>query len=97
MKDESAPRNPGADGEEETMSAQPSVDVSAMIVELEHLEHREREVSALRRRLHDRLDSFYNEVTGGREEQLSAERRELHARIDVLRAELRALGALPLE
>jgi len=97
MEGGSVPRSPGADGEDEDMSARPSVDVSAMIVELEHLEHREREVSALRRRLHDRLDSFHNEVTGAREQQLSAERHALHARIDVLRAELRALGALPLE
>ncbi len=97
MESDGAPRNPGADGEDEAMSAQPSVDVNAMVVELEHLEHREREVSALRRRLHDRLDSFHNEVTGAREQQLSAERRRLHARIDVLRAELRALGSLPLE
>jgi hypothetical protein len=97
MEGDSVGRDLGADGEVEWMSARPSVDVSAMIVELEHLEHREREVSALRRRLHDRLDSFYNEVTGAREVQLSVERRELHARIDMLRAELRALGALPLE
>ena len=95
MDGECAPRNPGADGETELMSAQPLVNVSALIVELEHREHREREVSALRRRLHDRLDSFYNEVTGAREQELSAERRELHVRIDVLRAELRALGVLP--
>jgi hypothetical protein len=67
-----------------------------MIVELERLEHREKEVSALRRRLHDRLDSFPNEVTGAREQLLSAERRELHARIDVLRAELRRLNEPPL-
>ena len=71
------------------MSAQPSMDVSAMTLELEHLEHREKEVSALRRRLHDRLDSFPNEVTGAREQALSAERQELHRRIDELRAQLR--------
>ncbi len=74
------------------VSAQPSVDVSAMTLELEHLEHREKEVSALRRRLHDRLDSFPNEVTGAREQALSAERQELHRRIDELRAQLRLHG-----
>ena len=93
---ERAARDPGADGEAGWVSARPSVDVSAMIVELENLEHREREVSALRRRLHDRLDSFYNDVTAAREQALSAERHEIHARIHVLRAELRALG-VPLE
>jgi hypothetical protein len=60
-----------------------------MTLELEHLEHREKEVSALRRRLHDRLDSFPNEVTGAREQALSAERHQLHRRIDELRAQLR--------
>jgi hypothetical protein len=74
------------------MSAQPSLDVSAMTLELEHLEHREKEVSALRRRLHDRLDSFPNEVTGAREQALSAERQVLHRRIDELRAQLRLHG-----
>ncbi len=71
------------------MSAQPSMDVGAMTLELERLEHREKEVSALRRRLHDRLDSFPNEVTGAREQALSTERQELHRRIDELRAQLR--------
>lgn len=63
-------------------------DPSTLLVELEHLERREREVSALRKKLHDRLDSFPNDVTLARERQVSAERRELHARIDELRAAL---------
>lgn len=63
-------------------------DPSSRLVELEHLERREREVSALRRKLHDRLDSFPNEVTQAREREVSAERRELHQRIDELRAAL---------
>jgi len=63
-------------------------DPSNVLVELEHLERREREVSAFRKRLHDRLDSFPNEVTLAHERQVSAERRELHLRIVELRATL---------
>jgi hypothetical protein len=63
-------------------------DPSSLLVELEHLERREREVSALRRKLHDRLDSFPNEVTQAHEREVSAERRELHLRIDEVRASL---------
>jgi hypothetical protein len=63
-------------------------DPTNLLAELEHLERREREVSAYRRKLHDRLDSFPNEVTLAHERQVSAERRELHARIDELRAAL---------
>ena len=63
-------------------------DPSSLLVELEHLERREREVSALRRKLHDRLDSFPNEVTLLREREVSAERRDLHLRIDQVRAKL---------
>ena len=65
-----------------------SSDPSTLLVELEHLERRERAVSSLRRKLHDRLDSFPNEVTQTREREISAERRELHLRIDQLRASL---------
>jgi hypothetical protein len=54
---------------------------------LEELVAEEREVSSLRRRLHDRLSSFPNEVTTDQERQLSTRRRELHAQIDALRAE----------
>lgn len=71
------------------MSADVPVDVSARLLELEQLEHREKEVSALRKRLHDRLDSFANEMTMARERELSLERKQLHLRIDALRAELR--------
>ncbi len=63
-------------------------DSSSLLVELEHLVRREREVSALRRKLHDRLDSFPNEVAQTREREVSAERRDLHLRIDQLRASL---------
>ena len=54
--------------------------------ELDQLEAQERAVSAARRKLHDRLSSFPNEVTVQKEQELSQERRELHARIDALRA-----------
>jgi len=63
-------------------------DAHSLLAELEHLERREREVSAFRRKLHDRLDSFPNEVLQAREREISTERRELHGRIDLLRAEL---------
>ncbi len=58
---------------------------------LTQLEAREREISALRRKLHDRLASFPNESTTERERELSRERRELHAEIDSLRARRSAL------
>ena len=47
-----------------------------MLVELEQLEVREREVSAIRRKLHDRLDTFPNEITAKREQEVSKERRQ---------------------
>jgi hypothetical protein len=55
--------------------------------QIEALEIEEREVSAQRHRLHDRLASFPNEVTSRQEEELSKRRRELHAQIDALKAE----------
>jgi hypothetical protein len=54
---------------------------------IENLEMEEREVSAQRHRLHDRLASFPNEVTSRQEEELSKRRRELHAQIDALKAQ----------
>jgi hypothetical protein len=54
---------------------------------LEQLEAEERELSAQRRKLHDRLASFPNEVTIEKERELSKRRSELHVRIDALRAE----------
>jgi hypothetical protein len=54
---------------------------------LEQLEAEERELSTLRRRVHDRLASFPNEVTIEKERELSKRRSELHVRIDTLRAE----------
>jgi hypothetical protein len=58
---------------------------------LEKLEAEEREISALRRKLHDRLASFPNEVTEEHEREVSKQRRELHVQIDALRARLREL------
>ena len=58
---------------------------------LETLEAEEREISSLRRKLHDRLASFPNEVTQQQERETSAKRRELHAQIDDLRIKLRQL------
>jgi hypothetical protein len=56
---------------------------------LERLENEEREISALRRKLHERLASFPNEVTEQHEREISKKRRELHAQIDDIRAKLR--------
>lgn len=58
---------------------------------LEKLEAEEREISALRRKLHDRLASFPNDVTEQHEREVSKQRRELHVQIDALRARLREL------
>ncbi len=58
-------------------------DLSALIA---RLEAKERELSDLRRKLHDRLSSFPNEVTAQQERELSQQRAELQARIDALRA-----------
>ena len=71
------------------MASQSFFDLNKMLVELEQLEVREREVSAVRRKLHDRLDTFPNEITAKREQEVSKERRRLHRRIDMLRGELR--------
>jgi hypothetical protein len=74
----------------ETVAA-PMADYNGLLVELVQLERREREVSAFRRKLHDRLASFPNELTQERERQISAERQALHRQIDVLRARVRPL------
>lgn len=74
------------------MASQTFFDINAMIVELEQLEHHEKKVSATRRRLHDRLDAYPNEVTAAHEKAVSAKRRSLHRRIDALRAELKLNG-----
>ena len=53
---------------------------------LERLESEEEEVSALRRKLHDRLASFPNAETERRERDLSTRRKALHDEIDRVRA-----------
>jgi septal ring factor EnvC (AmiA/AmiB activator) len=65
---------------------------TSVLAELAKLERDEREISSVRRKLHERLASFPNELTEAREREISAERRKLHRRIDVLRALLGALG-----
>ena len=70
-------------------------DMDALAIELQRLERRERELSARRRKLHDRLSSFPNEFTQRQELEISAERREIHRRIDELRAMLAPLRRLP--
>ena len=72
-----------------SVASQSFFDLNKMLVELEQLELREREVSAMRRKLHDRLDAFPNEIAAKREQEVSKERRNLHGRIDMLRGELR--------
>jgi hypothetical protein len=52
---------------------------------LRKLEAEEREVSALRVKLHDRLASFENTAAEEQERELSAKRQELHAEIDRIR------------
>jgi hypothetical protein len=64
----------------------------ALLVELEELERREKEVSAQRRKLHDRLDTFPNDVAREQELAVSAERKELHRRITEVRAKLETLA-----
>jgi chromosome segregation ATPase len=71
------------------VASQTFFDLNKMLVELEQLERREREVSNLRRKLHVNLDAIPNDVMTQREKQISKERRQLHRRIDILRTELR--------
>jgi chromosomal replication initiation ATPase DnaA len=73
------------------MEDEPSESEPELRTRLEKLEAEEREISALRRKLHDRLASFPNEVTEQHEREVSKQRRELHAQIDALRARLREL------
>lgn len=66
--------------------------VTELFAELGRLDRDERDLSALRRKLHERIDGgFRNDVTLARERQVSDERRVLHRRIDALRAQLAAL------
>lgn len=62
-----------------------SRDLPALRAELEQLEREEREVSAYRRKLHERIDRFPSEAAVNEERQVSDRRRALHRRIDELR------------
>ena len=74
------------------MSVDPVTELDAKRVELEKLEAEEHEISAIRRKMHERIDrGFPTELLIQQEQKLSKERRELHHRIDVLRAELELL------
>jgi hypothetical protein len=61
------------------------VDETELRARLEELQEEEREVSALRVKLHERLASFSNPVAEEQERELSTKRRELHAEIDRIR------------
>jgi hypothetical protein len=60
-----------------------------LIAELPRLEQEQADLSALRRKLHDRIDSgFGNEVTLGREGEVSDQRLAMRRRIAAVRLEL---------
>jgi hypothetical protein len=61
------------------------VDETELRAKLLQLQEEEREVSALRVKLHERLASFGNPVAEEQERELSEKRRELHAEIDRIR------------
>ena len=64
-------------------------DLNALHKALDELVYAELEISAIRRKLHDRLASFpINEVMLRRERAVSDERQEIHRRIDELNAQL---------
>ena len=69
-------------------------DQSDLEGQLERLEQEERDVSALRRRVHERIANFPNDVLIEQERELSARRRELHEQIDALRIQIR-MGRTP--
>jgi hypothetical protein len=61
------------------------MDEAELRAKLAELEEEEREESAQRVKLHERLASFSNPVAEEQERELSAKRRELHAEIDRIR------------
>ena len=61
------------------------MDEAELRARLVELQDEERDVSAQRVKLHERLASFSNDVAAERERELSAKRRELHAEIDRIR------------
>ena len=67
-------------------------DAATIRAELDALEAEEKEISAIRRKMHERIDlGFPTDLVIQQEQKLSKERRELHGRIDVLRAQLELL------
>jgi hypothetical protein len=67
------------------MSPEDQLATAALSAELAQLEAEEREISAYRRKLHDRIDRFPSEAAISEEREVSGRRRELHRRIDELR------------
>ena len=61
------------------------MDEAELRAKLAELREEEREVSAQRVKLHERLASFGNPVAEEQERELSEKRRELHAEIDRIR------------
>jgi hypothetical protein len=79
------------------MAAEELPDFDELLSELHRLERDERALSAVRRKLHDRLDlGFPNEVTGRRERKISVERLALHRRIAVVRSQLAPVMRTPV-
>lgn len=67
-------------------------DDASIRAELDVLEAEEREISAIRRKMHERIDlGFPTDLLIQQEQKLSKERRDLHGRIDALRARLELL------
>ena len=70
-----------------------SVSEVELLTELARLEREERQVSARRRKLHDRIASFPTPEHEQSERELSRHRRDLHRQIDAVYAELEAIRA----
>ena len=71
-------------------------DLETLAVELAQLVREERQLSAVRRRLHEQIDNgFPNEVMVRREREVSNRRRALHGRIDTLRLYVTAAAPHP--
>jgi hypothetical protein len=64
-----------------------------LLAQLTRLEREERQVSARRRKLHDRIASFPTPEHEQSERELSRHRRDLHRQIDAVHAEIEAIRA----
>ena len=69
------------------------MDEAELRAKLVELQDEERDVSAQRVKLHERLASFSNAVAQEKERELSARRRELHDEIDRIRGMLGEVDA----